>query len=71
MYFSIVVTEKNSNFLCFYSLRDSRIFSFKRLIQGRKTSPSVAANALKMAINLENFKTFLDEMPQDDVTLLK
>ena len=70
MYFSIAVTEKTSNFLCFYSLRDSRIFRFHRLIQGLKISPSVAANAFKMALNLENFKIFLDEMSQDDVTLL-
>ena len=62
MYFSIQITEKTSNFLCFHSLNNSKIYRFKRLIQGLKISPSVAAGALKMAINTQNFKTFLEEM---------
>ena len=65
MYFSIQVTEKTSNFLCFHSLKDSKIYRFKRLIQGLKISPSVAAGALKMAINTQNFKIFLMRYPRE------
>ena len=71
MFFSIAVTERTSNFLCFYSLKDSRIFRFRRLIQGLKVSPHIASSALKMVLNATNFKTFVDGLPKDDQILLK